>query len=96
MSQPTGSVSAPAWRVGDRAIVESTRLDVARFEATVTALFTLTAADADKLRIRYPAIAAGELVLVLLDDGGTQRTRLASDPTVRRVISKATPDKEQP
>jgi hypothetical protein len=94
MPQPTGN-AAPTWRVGDRAIVESTRLNTARFEGTVTALFMLTDDDADKLRIKYPWIAAGDLVLILMDETGTQRTRLASDPAIRRVI-KATLGEERP
>ncbi|NBU58283.1 MAG: hypothetical protein EBS23_00605 [Betaproteobacteria bacterium] len=92
MPQPTGSAAATVWRIGDRAIVEG----AARFEGTVTALFTLTAADADKLRIKYPWIEAGDLVLVLMDDSGTQRTRIASDPTVRRVITPAAARGEEP
>lgn len=96
MPQPTGRQSGTAWRIGDRAIVGSARPDVAPFEGIVTALFTLTATDADKLRIKYPWIKAGEIVLVLRDDGGTQRTHIASDPAVRRVITKAKSTGEQP
>lgn len=96
MPQPKGKEPRPAWRIGDRAIVENVRSDAASFEGAVIALFTLTAADADKLRIKYPWIKAGEIVLVLRNDTGTQRTHIASDPAVRRVITKATPAGEQP
>lgn len=88
MPARTADPQAPAWAVGDRAIVDPTPGSAA-IEATVTALFRITDADATKLRIKYPWIKAGEIVLVLIDDGGRQYRRIASDPALRRIISNA-------
>lgn len=81
---------APDWRIGDRAIVQTTRDNPAALEATVAELFTIGEADADKIRIKYPWVAPGDRIVVLLDGQGRTYRRLASDPDLTRIVSPST------
>lgn len=91
MPDPMSSPRSISWRIGDRAIVSTPNAQPSSFEATVVSSFTITGGDAEKLRIKYPAIAAGELVLVLKDASGRSYHRIASDPHVQRIITPPQP-----
>lgn len=91
MPAPTVRPPMTAWKVGDRAIVESLRGATPPFEATVTGFITLSPADAGRLRVKYPWIQPGDLLLVLIDDDGLQHLQVACDPAIRRIISKSPP-----
>jgi len=90
MSDDATGRRVPAWRVGDHAIINQANGKPASIEVLVTATFPISASDADKLRIKYPAIKAGELVLVLADRQGRTYHRIASDPDLVCIITHAT------
>lgn len=86
MRRADPQASATDWRVGDRALVESARSDRLSFRATVVELIRIAEQDVGKLRLKYPWIRGGDIILVLRDENDRRHYRLAADLEVKRVI----------
>jgi hypothetical protein len=87
---------APAWQTGDRAIVQTALPDVPTVEATVTELFAIGEADANRIRIKYPWVKPGDRIVVLVDGQGRTYRRLASDPDMTRIVAPTTRPTDRP